>query len=101
MNGHIDRRGFLGVGGSALICTIGGRKLHLRTVDDIRHADAAAASLKRPAAGAADAGSRKRPAAARADAVDALKFGTPEPQPGGTVREYWIQARSVKWDVAP
>src|SRR3954469_18999175 len=88
MQGRIDRRGFLGVGGSALICTLGGKSLHLRTVGDVRQADAAAAGLKRPAV-------------AQRDAVDALKFATPESQPGGRVREYWIQARSVRWDVAP
>ncbi len=35
------------------------------------------------------------------DPVDSLKFGTPEPQPGGSVREYWIAATSLKWDIAP
>ena len=88
MNGRIDRRGFLGVGGTALVCTLGGKAISLRSVDDVRAADAKAAGLKRPAA-------------ARADSVDALKFGTPQPQPGGQVREYWIQAKAVKWNVAP
>src|SRR3954469_16751124 len=88
MHRRIDRRGFLGVGGAALICTLNGKSKSLRTTDDVRVADAAAAGLKRPAA-------------ARLDAVDRLKFGTPEPQPGGAVREYWIQARAVRWDVAP
>src|SRR3954454_25417475 len=88
MHGRIDRRGFLGVGGTALICTLGGKSTSLRSVDDVRQADAKAAGLRRPAA-------------LRADRVDALKFGTPEPQPGGQVREYWVQARSIRWDVAP
>jgi len=88
MQGRIDRRGFLGVGGSALICTLGGKSIHLRTIGDARKADALAAGLRRPAA-------------AQRDPVDGLKFGTPQPQPGGQVREYWIQARSVRWDVAP
>jgi FtsP/CotA-like multicopper oxidase with cupredoxin domain len=35
------------------------------------------------------------------DPVDGLKFGTPEPQPGGQVREYWISASSLKWNIAP
>ena len=35
------------------------------------------------------------------DPVDGLKFGTPEPAPGGSVREYWISAKSLKWDIAP
>src|SRR5437763_4163497 len=88
MDGDINRRGFLGVGGAALLCTLGGRSLSLRTHGDVREADAAAAGLSRPAA-------------AHRDAVDALKFGTPEPQPGGAVREYWVEARAVRWDVAP
>ena len=33
--------------------------------------------------------------------VDELTFATPEPQPGGTRREYWIRARTVRWDIAP
>ena len=32
---------------------------------------------------------------------DQLSFPTPEPQPGGVRREYWIQARTRRWDVAP
>src|SRR3954447_25043781 len=82
MNGHIDRRGFLGLGGTALVCSLGGKTLSLKSPDDVRKADAVAAGLKRPAA-------------ARPEAVDSLKFGTPQPQPGGQVREYWIQARAV------
>src|SRR4051812_21731111 len=35
------------------------------------------------------------------DPLDSMKFGTPEPQPGGTVREYWISASSLKWNIAP
>jgi hypothetical protein len=68
MDARIDRRGFLGVGGTALICTLGGKSLSLRTRGDVRQADAVAAGLERPAA-------------AHRDAVDALKFGTPDPQP--------------------
>src|SRR3954466_3043420 len=33
--------------------------------------------------------------------VDGLTFRTPEPAAGGTVREYWIAATSIKWDMAP
>src|SRR5688500_16074644 len=88
MDGGFDRRGFLGVGGAALLCTIGGKTVKLRSAGDVRQADARAASLRRPPT-------------ARVDSVDSLKFGSPEPQPGGQVREYWIQARAVNWDVAP
>src|SRR5260370_41278410 len=35
------------------------------------------------------------------DPGDSLKFGTPEPQPGGSVREYWIAATSLTRDIAP
>jgi FtsP/CotA-like multicopper oxidase with cupredoxin domain len=83
-----SRRAFLGVGGGALICTLGGRTVALNSHADVREADAYAAKLKRP----------KR---AHRDPVDSLRFGTPQPQPGGVVREYWIEAKSVRWDVAP
>src|SRR5688500_12505946 len=88
MDGNISRRGFLGVGGAAFICTLGGKTVKVESPGDVIKADAAAAGLRRPVD-------------ARPDAVDALKFGTPEPAPGGQVREYWIQARPVTWDVAP
>ena len=35
------------------------------------------------------------------DPVDELTFGTPQPQPGGTKREYWIQACEIDWSVVP
>jgi FtsP/CotA-like multicopper oxidase with cupredoxin domain len=38
---------------------------------------------------------------AKKDPVDSLEFGTPKPQPGGVVREYWISASSLMWDIAP
>ncbi len=91
MSRGMDRRGFLGVGGAALIATIGGRAVELRTPMDVAEADAASAAVKRPM-------SRRR---SPRDAVDALTFGTPEPQPGGQVREHWIEAKSLSWDVAP
>ena len=53
---------------------------------DAAQADAAARRVKRPAA------------VASAELGD---FPRPEPAPGGRVREYWLQARSVRWDVAP
>jgi FtsP/CotA-like multicopper oxidase with cupredoxin domain len=88
MEEGLDRRAFLGVGGAALICTIGGKSVVLRTPADVAEVDAHAARLTRPRAAAQDP-------------VDALGFGTPEPQPGGQVREYWIEAKSLIWDVAP
>src|ERR1700750_1369371 len=44
---------------------------------------------------------RKPGAPAKKDPVDSLEFGTPKPQPGGVVREYWISAASLMWDIAP
>ena len=60
---------------------------------DARKADAAAARVRRPAFAAA--------AASGADPVDKLSFVTPKPQPGGAVREYWIEARDALWDIVP
>jgi manganese oxidase len=36
-----------------------------------------------------------------ASPLDQLRFPTPQPQPGGARREYWVQARDVLWDVVP
>lgn len=84
----LDRRNFLGVaGGAALLCGLGGKPLTQSTVAEVAKADAAARGLKKPAS-------------AR-EAIDTAQFPTPEPQPGGQKREYWIAARSVTWDVAP
>jgi manganese oxidase len=84
----LDRRGFLGVaGGAALLCGIGGKPLLERTPAEVDQADAAARALKKPASAQ--------------DPIDTSQFATPEPQPGGRRREYWIAARSVTWDIAP
>jgi FtsP/CotA-like multicopper oxidase with cupredoxin domain len=82
-----DRRGFLGLSSAALICGVGGSKLALHTPQEVDAADAAARSLKKPG---------NTP-----DPVDTQKFPTPQPQPGGRKREYWMQVRSVRHDVAP
>src|SRR4051794_33512070 len=82
-----DRRAFLGIGGAAMICGVGGRKPPPRPPKEVAEADAFARTLPKPK------GAR--------DAVDGLKFTTPEPQPGGQKREFWVQARPAKWDVAP
>jgi FtsP/CotA-like multicopper oxidase with cupredoxin domain len=85
----LDRRGFLGVAGgsAALLCGLGGRPLTQRTVAEVAQADAAARALPKPAS-------------AR-DPIDSSQFPTPEPQPGGQKREYWIAARSTMWNIAP
>jgi FtsP/CotA-like multicopper oxidase with cupredoxin domain len=88
--GGMDRRSFLGVGAAgALVCTIGGERVVLERPGDGAKADAAARRVKRPRASAAQAGT--------AD----LQFPTPQPAPGGQVREHWIQATSVQWDIVP
>jgi manganese oxidase len=81
------RRSFFGLSaGAAFLCTIGGREVRLDDPDAARKADALAAQVPRPPGAAPQ---------------DALTFPTPEPQPGGRKREYWIQARTRGWDVAP
>jgi hypothetical protein len=84
-----DRRGFLGVAGTAtLLCGLGGKPLLLGSAKDVDEADAAARALKKPRA-------------AQRDPIDSATFETPQPQPGGRRREYWVAARSVTWNVAP
>ena len=85
--GGVDRRSFLGIGGAALLCGVGGSRLTVATPEQVDEADAAARIVRRPAA-------------AR-EPVDGQSFPTPEPAPGGQRREYWVQARSVRWNVAP
>src|SRR5215217_737208 len=84
----LSRRGFLGAGGSAaLLCTLGaGKTLEDASSRDIDRADAYAARMQKPAS-------------ARADAIG--PDDAPQPQPGGVKREYWIAARSLRWDIAP
>jgi FtsP/CotA-like multicopper oxidase with cupredoxin domain len=83
----VDRRGFLGVGAAGLVCTLGGRPFTARTAAEVDEVDTAARGITKPA-------SAKEP-------VDSEQFPTPEPQPGGQKREYWISARSISWNVAP
>jgi FtsP/CotA-like multicopper oxidase with cupredoxin domain len=85
-----SRRSFFGLAaGGALLCTIGGEQVKLDEPGASARADAAAARVPRPAR------------LAQADPVDQLQFPTPEPQPGGSKKEYWIQARTMSWDIAP
>jgi FtsP/CotA-like multicopper oxidase with cupredoxin domain len=80
----VDRRAFLGASGATLFCALrGGDVLGSRA--QVAALDARARAARPPAP----------------DPVDGLKFATPVPQPGGQVREYWIQARSLNWDIAP
>jgi FtsP/CotA-like multicopper oxidase with cupredoxin domain len=88
----LDRRTFLSssaVGASTLFCSL--QPLETATRADVRNADLAARKLARPRA----------MAASDKDRVDMLKFGTPEPQPGGVVREYWVEADTTPWNITP
>jgi manganese oxidase len=92
----LPRRGFLAVGAGALLCSIGGEQVLLSRAGDAAKADAAARRVARPRARAAAASPPPG-----ADPVDQLRFPTPQPQPGGARREYWIEARDVLWDIIP
>src|SRR4051812_11359453 len=88
-NHALDRRRFLGVSaGTALLCGLGGRPLSASTAAEVDEADAAARALPRPKA-------------ATKDPIDSARYETPQPQPGGKKREYWIAARSTTWNIAP
>ena len=65
----------------------------MRSPEDVAKLDQAAADLVEEQR--ASAAGRPR------DPVDELSFRTPEPQPGGQRREYWLAARSVRWNMAP
>jgi hypothetical protein len=90
----LGRRGFLAASAGAVLCTIGGERVTLERPGDAAKADAAAARVRRPAPRAA-AG------APGAGPTEAMTFATPGPQPGGAVREHWIQAVDALWDVVP
>ena len=80
-----NRRSFLRTAAAApLVCSLGGETVEVVSARDVDLADRTAAKIRRPAV------------AARAD-----ELPVPEPAPGGQVREHWIQARSVMWDIAP
>ncbi|HET8949515.1 MAG TPA: hypothetical protein VFN44_03360, partial [Solirubrobacteraceae bacterium] len=83
-----SRRSFLQIGGAsaaALFCTIGDERVDLSKPGAAERADAAAARVTRP------------PGARRL----AQELPRPTPAPGGVNREYWIQARSVGWNIVP
>src|ERR1700750_647542 len=88
--GDIQRRQFIGDGASAVfLCALaGGKAFPFKTAGDVKVADAAARKVKKPKSVAKDP-------------VDTMSFPTPQPQPGGVAREYWVQARPLKWDPIP
>ena len=78
------RRSFFNLaGGAALFCTIGGRQIDVSARGGLEKADAMAAGVTRPRAAAAETVPQIQPA------------------PGGTRREYWIQAETVRWAITP
>jgi FtsP/CotA-like multicopper oxidase with cupredoxin domain len=97
MSDGLDRRNFLGLGAGAagLFCSLTSKDIPNLSTADVKRIDAAAASLPAPAAARAAAVKQG------ADVVDTYSFDTPEPQPGGQVREYWIQAVPVMWNPIP
>jgi hypothetical protein len=75
----LDRRSFLQLGaGTALLCTIGDKQVDLTQRGAAEKADALAARVERPPS-----------------ATKTQELPRPTPAPGGTYREYWIQARSA------
>jgi FtsP/CotA-like multicopper oxidase with cupredoxin domain len=102
-----DRRDFLSIGGigaAGLLCNLTSKDLPNLSRRDVAAIDAAAASLKKPAGARASAARLKngaRGVAASTDPIDQYEFGTPDPQPGGEVVEYWVQATTVAWDAVP
>ena len=90
MTRMLDRRNFLQSAAAVpLLCTIGGKTVEVANPEDVKLADEAASKIERPAGAKAS------------QATVPSEFPTPQPAPGGQVREYWIQARSRRWDIAP
>ena len=88
----MDRRNFLSAsaaGAGALFCSL--QPLEKASRADVRAADLAASKLQAP----------KALAAPQRDRVDRLQFAAPQPQPGGVVREYWIEANTTPWNITP
>ena len=91
MSRLLDRRNFLQSTAAAvpLLCTIGGKTVEVANPEDVKLADEAASKVERPTGAKASS------------ATVPSQFPTPQPAPGGQVREYWVQARSIRWDIAP
>lgn len=99
-----SRRNFLATaagGAAALYCTIGNENVSLEKAGDAAKADAAAARVQRPRFVGSQSSARAAAVGATVDPVDKLSFGRPVPENGGTYVEYWIRARTVKWNIVP
>jgi FtsP/CotA-like multicopper oxidase with cupredoxin domain len=78
-----SRRSFFGLGGTTLLCALGGRQVAVSDHGGLAEADSLAARIKRPKAAASQAVPQIQPA------------------PGGVRREYWIQAETALLDITP
>ena len=105
MNRGLDRRAFLGVGGAALICTIGGKTVALRNPEDVCRGRRVRALDERPTAAAAQKTKPKTPAADVHNPKDAGRRavvrhpGAAAGRPGARVLDRGQDA--CAWDVAP
>jgi len=107
-NPRSSRRTFLASaagGAAAFYCTIGNTKVTLANPGDIKKADAIAAAVPRPpilgASTRSNVSLRATKRGTAFDPVDKLSFPRPTPAPGGKYVEYWIRARTVKWNIVP
>ena len=76
----VSRRSFLST--SALLCSIGGTEVSFR--DGPGEADAVASRVAMPVS-----------------ATRGRQHPLPQPTNGGVEREYWVEAREVRWNVSP
>ena len=98
----MGRRSFLGA--ATMLCLTGGAIPGTRKLVAAADAQAAASTMQM------DHGSMQMDpngvdgshgGPSKKDPVDSLKFGTPQPQPGGTARVYGIEAKSANGHIAP
>src|SRR4051794_32829734 len=88
---HLDRRRFLGASAAAAIAGVAALPKAAHAMD----------MSNMDMSGGSSGPMRTTRGKSKKDPVDSLTFGTPQPQPGGSVREYWISAASLNWDIAP
>ncbi|MFM9076720.1 MAG: hypothetical protein ACKORM_00585, partial [Solirubrobacterales bacterium] len=81
-HGNLDRRGFLGIAGGALVCTIAGLEVRVDEPADLARLGSRVPVPPRVAAGSGD-GVLPRSALPR------------------DRREYWIQAEPTNWNIMP
>lgn len=104
LNTRSKRRNFLASGAAgafAFYCTIGKETVTLGKPGDVAKADAAAARVERPRSLTRSGFRAAGGSGATKEAVDSLDFPRPVPAPGGKYVEYWVQARTVRWNIVP